>query len=101
MTASNMDEQATSDRPERKRRATQTGVVASDKGDKTITVVVHRSATHRLYGKYVRRRTVLHVHDEQNQAKQGDRVEVMSCRPISKTKNWRLLRVVAAGPVGR
>ncbi|MCP4251769.1 MAG: 30S ribosomal protein S17 [bacterium] len=96
-----MDEQARSQPGDRKVRATQTGVVTSDKGDKTITVAVNRSATHRLYGKYVRRRTVLHVHDEQNQAKQGDRVEVMSCRPISKTKNWRLLRVVAAGPEGR
>jgi len=74
-------------------------VVSSDRGDKTIRVVVDRMAKHRLYGKYMRRRTVLHAHDEQNQAKVGDRVEVAACRPISKTKHWRLVRVVtpAAG----
>ena len=65
--------------------------------DKTIRVVVNYSTRHPLYGKYVRRRSVLHVHDERNEAKVGDRVEVMACRPISKTKHWRLVRVAARG----
>ena len=75
-------------------RAGRTGVVTSDKADKTIRVVVDYSTRHRLYGKYVRRRTVLHVHDEKNEAKVGDQVEVMSCRPRSKMKCWRLVRIV-------
>ena len=69
-------------------------MVTSDKADKTIRVVVDYSTRHRLYGKYIRRRTVLHVHDEKNEAKVGDRVEVMSCRPRSKMKRWRLVRIV-------
>ena len=78
----------------RQTRATRTGVVASDKGDKTIRVVYHYSVKHPVYNKYMRRRTTLRVHDENNTAKAGDRVEVMTCRPISKTKCWRLVRVL-------
>ena len=58
------------------------------------------STKHPLYGKYVRRRTVLHAHDEKNEAEVGDRVEVMSCRPMSKTKHWRLVRIVKSGGGG-
>ena len=70
------------------------GQVVSDKGDKTITVRVDWSRRHSKYGKYIRRRSKLRVHDEKNQAQVGDLVEVAACRPISKTKNWRLVKVV-------
>lgn len=70
------------------------GVVESDKCDKTRKVVVNFLAKHPKYGKYLRKRTVLHVHDEGNESKAGDRVEVVPCRPMSKTKRWRLVRVV-------
>src|SRR5580765_8574548 len=74
------------------------GVVASDKGDKTIKVVVAYQTRHEKYGKYLKRRTVLHAHDETNDAKLGDTVEIAECRPISKTKHHRLLRVVERAP---
>ena len=77
-------------------RKTMNGVVASDRMEKTITVVVERRYKHPKYGKYVRRRTVLHVHDEQNVSKVGDMVEIAECRPLSKTKSWVLLRVLKA-----
>jgi len=70
------------------------GVVESDKRDKTRKVAIEFLVKHSKYGKYMRRRTVLQVHDEQNVSKMGDRVEVAECRPISKTKSWVLLRVV-------
>ena len=96
-----MDENTGSHRDRRGPRQTRRGVVASDKADKTIRVVVDYRTKHALYGKYVRHRTVLRAHDEKNEAKVGDRVEVMSCRPISKTKHWRLVRVVTPGVAGR
>jgi small subunit ribosomal protein S17 len=74
------------------------GVVASDKGDKTIKVVVAYQTRHEKYGKYLKRRTVLHAHDETNDAKEGDTVEIAECRPISRTKHHRLLRVVERAP---
>lgn len=74
------------------------GVVQSDRRDKTRTVSINFLVKHRKYGKYVRRRTVLHVHDENNESKVGDRVEIAECRPISKTKSWILARVVEAAP---
>ena len=74
------------------------GVVASDKGDKTIKVVVNYQPRHPKYGKFLKRRTVLHAHDEKNDAKEGDKVEIAECRPISKTKHHRLLRVVERAP---
>lgn len=76
----------------------KTGLVESDKRDKTRTVVVAFSARHPKYGKYLRKRTVLHVHDEKNESRTGDRVEVEPCNPISKTKCWRLVRVVERAP---
>ncbi|MFH0981383.1 MAG: 30S ribosomal protein S17 [Planctomycetota bacterium] len=75
-------------------RAMRVGVVTSDKGDKTIRVAYHYTVKHPKYGKFQRRRTTLHVHDEHNVAKMGDRVEVMACRSMSKTKCWRLVRVL-------
>ena len=74
------------------------GVVASDKGDKTIKVVVEYQTKHPKYGKYLKRRTVLHAHDEKNEAKEGDLVEIAECRPLSKTKHHRLLRIVERAP---
>lgn len=71
------------------------GVVESDKRDKTRKVVVNWLARHPKYGKYMRRRTVLHVHDEKNESRSGDTVEVRECRPLSKTKRFTLVRVVA------
>lgn len=73
---------------------TLTGVVVSNSGDKSIKVAIDYKIRHPKYGKYVRRRTKVGVHDEHNQAGPGDVVEVGECRPYSKTKSWRLLRVV-------
>jgi small subunit ribosomal protein S17 len=70
------------------------GVVESDRRDKTRKVVVRFQARHPKYGKFIKRRTILHVHDESNESRMGDVVEVAQCRPISKTKSWRLVRVV-------
>ncbi len=84
----------------RRRRPTRIGVVSSDRRDKTIKVEVSYLVKHPKYGKYIRRRTVLHAHDENNEAKVGDTVEVMMCRPISKTKSWRLVRIVERAPQG-
>src|ERR1051325_4388146 len=74
------------------------GVVASDKGDKTIKVVVNYQTKHPNYGKYLKRRTILHAHDEKNEAKEGDTVQIAECRPLSKTKPHRLLRIVQKAP---
>lgn len=77
---------------------TVVGVVASDKGNKTIKVVVDFQFKHPKYGKYLKRRTTLHAHDEKNEAKEGDRVEIAECRPLSKTKHHRLMRIVEKAP---
>ena len=84
--------------PERPLLRTITGVVASDKGNKTIKVVVNYQTRHPKYGKYLKRRTILHAHDEKNDAKEGDTVEIAECRPLSKTKHHRLLRIVQRAP---
>ena len=73
---------------------TLVGRVVSDKMEKSATVLVERKVKHELYGKYVRRSTKLHVHDGQNECREGDLVEVVEGRPVSKTKAWRLHRVV-------
>ena len=77
---------------------TITGVVASDKGNKTIKVIVEYQMRHPKYGKYLKRRTVLHAHDEKNDAKEGDLVELAECRPLSRTKHHRLLKIVQRAP---
>lgn len=74
--------------------ATRIGVVESDKRAKSRTVVVAYKSMHPKYGKFVARKTVLQVHDEANDSRAGDTVEVKPCRPISKTKKWTLVRVV-------
>ena len=68
-----------------------TGVVTSNKADKTITVKIERKVKHPLYGKVVKRASKVHVHDENNSASIGDIVSVKECRPISKTKTWVLV----------
>ncbi len=78
----------------RAHRKTRLGRVVSDKGDKTIVVAIERLVQHPLYKRVVRRTKKLYVHDEQNEAHVGDTVEVMETRPLSKTKHWRLVRIV-------
>jgi small subunit ribosomal protein S17 len=78
--------------PERAPR--KVGIVESDARDKSRKVVINFSMRHHKYGKYIRRRTVLQVHDEANESRKGDRVEVAECRPISKTKSWVVTRII-------
>jgi small subunit ribosomal protein S17 len=75
-------------------RRTLVGRVVSDKMNKTVTVLVERRVKHPVYGKYVRRSTKLHVHDEGNESHEGDLVAIVEGRPISRTKAWRLERVL-------
>ena len=93
-----MDEQTRSSDPvksaQRSTRRRRVGVVESESRNKTVKVRIDRLMKHPKYGKYLRRRSVLHAHDEENMAHLGDVVEIMECRPISKTKSWRLCRVV-------
>ena len=76
---------------------TRRGVVVSKSGDKSVKVQIDYKIKHPMYGKYIKRRTKLGVHDEQNAAGVGDVVEIAECRPISKSKNWRLVKVVQKG----
>src|SRR3954453_4726440 len=99
-----MAETATPTAPEtateaRKPRRTLVGVVTRDKMDKTRRVEIERLVKHARYGKYIKRRTVCYAHDEANETRNGDTVEIMETRPLSKTKNWRLVRVVKKAPV--
>jgi small subunit ribosomal protein S17 len=73
---------------------TITGRVVSNKGDKSITVMVERQVKHPIYKKFIKRSTKLHAHDESNLANEGDLVKIEECRPISKTKSFRLVEVV-------
>ncbi len=75
---------------------TRQGVVESDKRDKSRRVVVNFMTKHPKYGKFVKGRTILQVHDENNESKKGDLVEVRECRPVSKTKSWELVRVISS-----
>lgn len=79
---------------ERNLRKTRTGVVTSNKMDKTITVAVERKVKHPIYGKFVKKTTKFHAHDEKNECTIGDIVRIMETRPLSKTKRWRLVEVV-------
>ena len=82
-----MSEQAAENR-------TLQGRVVSDKMDKGITVVIERRVKHPLYGKYVSKSTKLHAHDENNECQTGDLVVVEQCRPLSKTKKWRFIKLI-------
>ena len=70
------------------------GRVVSDKMDKTVSVAIERLIKHPMYGKYIRRSTKLHIHDAENTCQEGDTVVIEQCRPLSKTKSWRLVEVV-------
>jgi small subunit ribosomal protein S17 len=75
-------------------RKTRVGIVSSNKMDKTITVKVERKIKHPLYGKFLKKTTSFHAHDEKNECSIGDMVKIMESRPLSKTKRWRLVEVV-------
>lgn len=81
-------------KPERNRRKTRIGVVVSDKGDKTVTVLVERRFSHPLYGKRVGKSKKYHAHDENNEYRVGDVVRIMETRPLSKTKRWRVAELI-------
>ena len=81
----------------RNTRKTQTGFVTSRSGDKSVKVTIAYKTPHPLYHKVVNRQTVLHVHDEKNETKVGDKVEVMETRPLSRLKRWRVISVIQAG----
>jgi small subunit ribosomal protein S17 len=70
------------------------GRVVSNKMDKTITIAVERKVKHPIYGKFIKRTTKLHAHDETNQCNEGDVVTIRECRPLSKSKNWMLVDVI-------
>jgi small subunit ribosomal protein S17 len=78
----------------RGRRKLVVGVVTSDKMDKTIVVEIGRRVKHPKYGKFIRKATVYKAHDEESKAKLGDKVEIVEVRPLSKTKRWRLVRIL-------
>jgi len=78
-----------------KKQRTLEGRVVSSKMAKTVTVLLERQVQHPLYGKIVRRSTKVHAHDEAGECKEGDVVRITECRPLSKTKNWRVVQVVA------
>jgi small subunit ribosomal protein S17 len=79
----------------RAQRRTVVGIVTGAKMNKTRRVDVARLTKHEKYGKYIRRKTVCYVHDEENKSVEGDRVEIMECRPISKLKRWRLVSIIS------
>ena len=73
---------------------TVTGKVVSNKMDKSATVMIERKVKHPVYGKYIRRSTRLHIHDAENTCQEGDTVVIEQCRPLSKTKTWRFVKLV-------
>jgi small subunit ribosomal protein S17 len=83
--------------PARRGRKTEIGVVTSDKMNKTRRVEIETLVPHPKYGKLLRRRTVCHTHDEENQSHLGDLVEIMETRPLSKLKRWRIVRIIRQG----
>lgn len=84
---------------ERKRRKTITGTVTSRSGDKSVKVTYDYKIRHALYGKEVKQKTVVHVHDEKNECAMGDKVVIMETRPLSKLKRFTLVQVVEKAPV--
>jgi small subunit ribosomal protein S17 len=75
-------------------KRTLTGKVISSKMDKSATVLIERKVKHPVYGKYIRRSTKLHIHDADNSCQDGDMVSIEQCRPLSKTKSWKLVAVI-------
>ena len=80
--------------PDRNLRKTRIGVVSSNKMDKTVVVAVERKVQHPIYGKFLKKTTRFHAHDEKNECAIGDVVRIMESRPLSKTKRWRLVEIV-------
>ncbi len=77
-----------------KEQKTKSGVVTSDKMDQTVTVMIERKIKHPLYKKYIKKSTKIHAHDPDNKCQQGDLVKIAECRPISKTKSWKVVEIV-------
>lgn len=75
-------------------KGAKVGVVETDGRDKSRKVVIHYKAPHPKYGKFVSKRTVMHVHDESNESHIGDVVEIVQCSPISKTKSWKISKII-------
>ena len=84
----------TTETTERKSRKTRIGIVSSNKMQKTITVTVERKVKHPIYGKFLKKSSSFHAHDESNTAGIGDVVRIMETRPLSKTKRWRLVEII-------
>ena len=80
--------------PDRNLRKTRIGVVSSNKMDKTVVVAIERKVQHPIYGKFLKKTTKFHAHDEKNECSIGDTVRIMESRPLSKTKRWRLVEIV-------
>jgi small subunit ribosomal protein S17 len=93
------EQQAQAQTVNRGNRRIETGVVTRDKMNKTRRVEIPRLVKHPRYSKYIKRRTICYVHDEKNESRTGDTVEIMETRPLSKLKNWRLVRVVNKAPL--
>jgi small subunit ribosomal protein S17 len=77
-----------------KMKRTQVGRVVSDRMNKTVTVLIERQVKHALYGKYMKRSTKVHAHDEENSCAEGDKVMIEECRPLSKNKSWRVVEIL-------
>ena len=75
-------------------KRTQTGRILSNKMDKSVTVLLERQIKHPLYGKYIKRSTKLRAHDEENNCGEGDKVMIAECRPLSKSKSWRVIEIL-------
>jgi small subunit ribosomal protein S17 len=75
-------------------KRTQTGRVVSNKMDKSVTVLLERQIKHPLYGKYIKRSTKVRAHDEDNSCGEGDKVKIAECRPLSKSKSWRVVEIL-------
>jgi small subunit ribosomal protein S17 len=75
-------------------KRTQTGRVVSNKMDKSVTVLLERQIKHALYGKYIKRSTKVCAHDEENDCGEGDKVVIAECRPLSKSKSWRVIEIL-------
>ncbi len=79
-------------------QGSKVGRVVSSKADKTVTIKIERQVQHPLYGKYIKRSSKIHAHDEDNSCGQGDLVKIVQCRPISKTKAWRVVEILERAP---
>ena len=75
-------------------KRTQTGRIVSNKMDKSVTVMIERQIKHPLYGKYIKRSTKVRAHDEDNSCNEGDKVMIAECRPLSKSKSWRVIEIL-------